>query len=188
MKDTSEYTLFARSNIEFSKLTEQNKQNELNTLWKFYASDIHGTIPLPSIMDGLIYFFNWYRIEGTDKFNSPDTSTKELVQLIRNREKKLYEHFGYSVPPFDEDLFNLLGYMSMDFEQFEKSLTFFELNIEYYPQSANVYDSIADYFLSQKDLDNALINVTKAFEISGNERYKNRIENIKAQKKEADNE
>jgi predicted alpha/beta superfamily hydrolase len=188
MKDTSEYTLFARSNIEFSKLTEQNKQNELNTLWKFYASDIHGTIPLPSIMDGLIYFFNWYPIEGTDKFNSPDTSTKELVQLIRNREKKLYEHFGYSVPPFDEDLFNMLGYMSMDFEQFEKSLTFFELNIEYYPQSANVYDSIADYFLSQKDLDNALINVTKAFEISGNELYKNRIENIKAQKKEADKE
>ena len=73
MQDTSEYTLFARSNIEFSRLTEQNKQSELNTLWKFYESDIHGTIPLPSIMDGLIYFFNWYPIEGTDKFNSPDT-------------------------------------------------------------------------------------------------------------------
>ena len=78
--------------------------------------------------------------------------------------------------------------MSMDMEQFEKSLAFFELNIEYYPESANVYDSIADYFLSQKDLDNALINVTKAFEISGNELYKNRIEDIKAQKKEADKE
>ena len=179
MDDTSGFTIFARSNIEFHEIADKNKQNGLKTYWKFYKSDIHGTIPLPSIMDGLISVFDWYPIEGTDKFNNPETPTKELVKLIRDREKKISKQFGYTVAPFEEDLFNMLGYMNMDMGQLEKSLTFFKLNIEYYPKSANVYDSIADYYISQKDFEKALKNVERAFEISGKKMYQERINMVK---------
>ena len=60
--DTSEYTLFARSNIEFSRLAEKS---DLRSFWKFYPNDLHASIPLPSIMDGLISIFSWYQMENT---------------------------------------------------------------------------------------------------------------------------
>ncbi len=136
MQDSSEYTLFARSNIEFSNSVNENIQNGLNYQWKFYEQDIHGTISLPSILDGLVFLFNWYPIAYTDKFNSPETPTDELVQIIRNREKKLKDHFGYFVPPFDEELLIMLGYMNLDWGNTQKSLAFFKLALEYYPNSA----------------------------------------------------
>ena len=87
MQDTTDYTLFPRSNIAFSKMVEQRIDNGLSFEWKFYPKDIHGTIPLPSIMDGLISIFEWYQMENTDKINSFDTSKEELYRIIKHREK-----------------------------------------------------------------------------------------------------
>lgn len=184
MEDTSEYTLFARSNIGFYNLVKSQKTNGLKIKWKYYKDDLHGTIPLPSILDGLKHFFEWYIIEKPELFNSPDTPTEELVKLIRKREDKLKKHFGYFVAPFDQDLFNMLGYMNLEMEQPKKSLTFFNLNIEYNPESANAYDSLADYYMSQNDFDNALKNMKIALDISGDSKYKKRIEEIITKKNE----
>ena len=74
MGDSSDFTLFARSNMAFSDIVEQNDKNGLAFEWRFYPRDLHGTIPFPSIMDGLIFVFQWYQMEHTDKFNSPITS------------------------------------------------------------------------------------------------------------------
>ena len=56
---------------------------------------------------------------------------------------------------------------------------YFELAIKYYPNSANVYASMADYYEKNKDYKNALHFVTKAFKISGEENYKQRIKGLK---------
>lgn len=179
MQDTSDYTIFARSNIAFSNVVRQNAKNGLSFNWKFYSRDLHGTIPFPSIMDGLISLFEWYQWENTDKFNSPDTPKEELLSIIKYREKKLKDHFGYSVSPYPEEILNMSGYMNMDMQQPEKAKMYFELAIEYYPESANAYDSMAEYYETQNDNDNALKFVTKAYEISGNDYFKNRIEKFK---------
>ena len=176
MGDSSEYTLFARSNIEFSKIAENS---DLNFQWKYYERDLHGSVSLPSILDGLIYLFDWYPIEHTDMFNSPETPKDELVQLIRKREQKLKEHFGYFVPPFEEELLSMLGFMNMEWGETEKSLAFFQLTVEYFPRSANAYDSLADYYESQNDFVNALKSVTRAYELSGEDSYKNRMKKLK---------
>ena len=176
MEDDTDFTIFARSNIEFSEII---KESELTTFWKFYPRELHGTIPLPSIMDGLISLFEWYQMENTSLFNSPETSKDALYKVIHNRENKLRSHFGYSVPPYPEDLLNMSGYMYMDMEQLDKSKMFFELAITYYPESANSYDSMADYYEAQGDKTNALKYVTKAFEISGDDYHKERMEQLK---------
>ena len=121
MKDTSDFTLFARSNITFSSMVKQNKNNGLAFKWKFCPNDVHGTISFPSIMDGLIFDFEWFQMEHTDKFNSPDTSKEELSTIIKNRANKLKNYFGYAVPPYPQDLLNVLGHMSLDMGQLEKS-------------------------------------------------------------------
>ena len=182
MQDTTDFTLFARSNIAFSNLIKQYTKNGLSFDWKFYSRDLHGTIPLPSIMDGLIIVFEWYQMENTDKINSFDTPKEELLSIIKYREKKLNDHFGYSEPPYPEDLLNMSGYMNMDMHQPEKAKMYFELAIEYYPQSANAYDSMADYFEAQNDYINALKFVNKAYELSGSNYHKKRIERLKEKK------
>lgn len=180
MQDTSDFTLFARSNITFSNIVKQNANNGLFFEWKFYSKDIHGTITLPSIMDGLISVFEWYQMENTHKINSFGTPKEEIFNIIKYRAKKLNTHFGYSIPPYPEELLNMSGYMNMDMQQPEKAKMYFEQAIEYYPNSPNSYDSMADYFESQKDIPNAIKNVSKAYDLSGNKSYKQRLEKLQA--------
>ena len=180
MKDTTEFTLFARSIIELSKIAEAHKENGLNFYWKFYPNDLHGTIPLPSIMDGLLQIFTWFQMEDINKFNDPETPKEVLYEIIKRREAKLKSHFGYAVAPYPNFLFNMSGYMSMDMGKPEKALMYFQLNTEYFPNDANAYDSLADYYEAQKDTENALKNVTKAYELSGSDYHKKRIDELKA--------
>lgn len=179
MQDTTEFTIFPRSNIAFSNIVKENNKNGLAFDWKFYPNDLHGTIPFPSIMDGLIAVFDWYQMENTDKINSFDTPKDEVFEIIKFREKKLKDHFGYSEPPYPEDLLNMSGYMNMDMGQMEKAKMYFEFCIQYYPNSANSYDSMADYYERNNDYDNALKFVTKAYAISQDDYYKERIETLK---------
>lgn len=175
MDDTSEFSLFARTIVEFSNVAETQKQSELNFSWKVYPEDLHGTVPLPSIRDGLVYLFKWYQFNQPQKYNNPKTSVKEIESLLSNQEKIYLENFGYDVPPMIEELFNAYGYMNLQMGYPEKSLLFFKKAMQYYPSSASVYDSIADYYEAQDDISNALLNVTKAFEISGSDYHKERI-------------
>ena len=182
MLDSSDFTLFARSNILFSNLVKENKSNGLSFHWQFYEADLHGTIPLPSIMDGLHAVFEWYQMEQTEKFNNFETPAAELEQLVKYRAKKLQNHFGYQVAPYPEELLNVLGYMSLEMELMDKTQLFFELGMEYYPKSANAYDSMADYYEAQEEYKKALKFVKKAYEISPDERYKKRIANLQSKK------
>jgi hypothetical protein len=179
MQDDSDFTVFARSNINFSNLIKQNPDNGLSFDWKFYPKDLHGTISYPSIMDGLISVFEWYQMENTAKFNSLETSKEELSTIINYRANKLQSHFGYAVPPYPEDLLNILGDMSIDMGQLEKSKMFFDFAIAFYPNSSIGYSSMANYYSAQENNSKALHFATKAYELSGSEQDKKRMEELK---------
>jgi len=66
--------------------------------------------------------------------------------------------------------------MNMQMGQPKKALMFFEMNIKYNPKEATSYESMADYYQSQNDKENALKYLNKAYEISGDDYYKERIE------------
>ncbi len=176
MDDSSEFTLFARSIIEFSNYTKSQKQNGLNFSWKVYNEDLHGTVPLPSIRDGLIFLFEWYQFKSPQKYNNPETSIEELVSLLKVQEQIYTEHFGVPTAPMIDEMLNGYGYMNMQMGQPEKAFMFFEMNIKYNSTSANAYDSMAEYFESQNDKENALKYLNKAYELSGDDYYKERIE------------
>ena len=182
MDDKSDYTLFGRSNLEFTEIAKANKNNGLKTEWKFYKNDFHGTISFPSIRDGLISFFKWYEIRDTDKFNNPETSTKDLLKIIKDQEERYLKHFGYFTPPFDEELLIMSGYMFLDMEQVDRSLAFFKLAIKYYPGSANTFDALADYYSRQKHYKKALENVTKAYQISKSEFHLKRMKEFESKR------
>ena len=178
MEDTSDYTLFARSIIQLTNLVKNNNDSGLEYDWKFYPKDIHGTVPLPSILDGLKSLFQWYEMEHMDKFNFPETSKEKLLEIINYRTDKLQSHFGYSVPPYPEDLFNGLGYMYTQMGQKEKAKMFFELGVKYYPGSANTYDSMAEFYEAENDFKLALKFAKKAYSINQSNYYKERVESL----------
>lgn len=182
-KDTTDFTLFARANINFREALEKNKPESLKTYWEFFENDLHGTVQLPSIHHGLIRLFNWYQMENTDRINSFDTSLEELQQIIQHRADKLEKHFGYPTPPYPEDLLNMSGYMNMDMQQFDKAKMYFELAVKYYPKSANTYDSLAEFYEHETNYKKAYELVSKAYELSGSEYHRGRMETLLAKLK-----
>lgn len=176
MDDTSEFTLFARSIIEFSNYARSQKQSGLNFSWKVYHEDLHATVPLPSIRDGLIFLFKWYQFKSPQKYNNPATPIEELLALLKEQEQIYTEHFGVPTAPMIDEMLSGYGYMNMQMGQAEKAFMFFEMNIKYNPTSANAYASMAEYYESQNDKENALKYLNKAYEISADDYYKERIE------------
>jgi predicted alpha/beta superfamily hydrolase len=59
--------------------------------------------------------------------------------------KKLSEKFGYSIP-VPENLINQIGYQFLFDGKPEEAIAAFKANVERYPASANVYDSLAEAY------------------------------------------
>lgn len=59
--------------------------------------------------------------------------------------KKLSERFGYSIP-VPENLINQMGYELLFENKPEEAIAVFKANVERYPGSANVYDSLAEAY------------------------------------------
>lgn len=69
--------------------------------------------------------------------------------------------------------FNRKGYEFLREKQFTDAIEVFKINVALYPNSDNVYDSLADGYLRSGDSLNALINYKKVLELnSGNKRAK----------------
>ncbi len=174
MSDTSEFSLPARSILEFSQLAKS--QDQLNFSSKVYHEDLHGTVPLPTIRDGLIFLFEWYQFKSPQKYNNPETPIEELVTLLKEQEQIYTEHFGVPTAPMIDEMLNGYGYMNMQMGQPKKAFMFFELNIKHNPKNAAAYESMANYYESENDKVNTLKYLNKAFELSAKDYYKERIE------------
>lgn len=178
-EDNSDFTLFSRSILLCKDYLEQVSDTNFHFYWKFYPNDLHGTIPYPSLREGMVNLFHWYQMEDTYKINSFDTSTEELRRIIEHRDQKLQKHFGYAVPPYPEELLTISGYMNMDMAMMDRARMYFEFAMKYYPESANTYDSMADYYETLKDYKQAIFYVNKAFEIKQDDYYLERLESLK---------
>ena len=176
-EDQSDYTLFARSILDFGEALGQG-DSKLNITEEFFPEDLHGTVAIPSIRSGLMEVFVWFQMEETYKFNSFDTPVADLKALVEYRAEKLKENFGYEVSPYPEDLFNGLGYMNLQMDQPDKAKMYLEMAVKYFPHSANTYDSLSDYYIAIQQPKQALELVKKAAEIDDSSYYQNKIQEL----------
>jgi dienelactone hydrolase len=65
-------------------------------------------------------------------------------------------------PPPPEAVVNVLGYQRLQEGETAAAIELFELNVELYPDSANVYDSLADAYLAADRPEIALLTARKA--------------------------
>jgi len=57
--------------------------------------------------------------------------------------QKLSQKFGYTIP-VPENVINLIGYQLLFAGKADEAIATFKVNVERYPASANVYDSLAE--------------------------------------------
>lgn len=68
------------------------------------------------------------------------------------------------IPP--ENILNRLGYMALEQSNYEEAIRIFKLNVETFPLSANVYDSLGEALLKAGDSTNAVINYEKSLKLN----------------------
>jgi predicted alpha/beta superfamily hydrolase len=179
-KDNSKETDHIRAILELQTALESNQQNGLKYRGKYYAEDTHGSAPLITTYDALRFIFDFYPM----KFSFKDfmDSTSALAGKYQNHYASLTQKMGYPIKP-DEWEINYFGYEALKSKYYKRAEGFFKLNVDYYPESHNVYDSYGDYFIAIGDKANAIIQLKKALAIKENEGSRKKLTELEMAKK-----
>jgi hypothetical protein len=86
-------------------------------------------------------------------------------------------HMGYRVPP-PEELVNHLGYHYLEGKSPGRAYPLFALNIKNYPNSANAYDSMGDYYSDQHDKAKAIEYYKKSLKLQNNPATQKKLEAV----------
>jgi predicted alpha/beta superfamily hydrolase len=105
------------------------------------ADEDHGSVVLRSHYFGLRKVYEDWQAPRDPQSGAFSGGLKGLDAHY----KKLSERFGYSVPT-PENLVNQLGYQLLGQNQPDEAIAVFKANVERYPASANVYDSLAEAY------------------------------------------
>jgi predicted alpha/beta superfamily hydrolase len=148
--------LLRMSQLSFNR--ELKTKNVINTRFELFEEENHLTVPYRSLYAGLFYIFSDYYIFNNPKF-------VEEISFIQDHYKKMSELYGMRfIPP--EGLIEMLGkYFLQDMNEYTKSLEFFMLNTESYPESCKAYENLAKAYKALGDIDNALLNFKKSLEL-----------------------
>lgn len=177
------FTVHIKSIIQFVNSLDTKKDNELLFEWKYYDEYDHGSVPLIAEYDALRFLFSWYKLKEVNDFYSENStlSAQGIVNLINSHYANVSVKFGYEVIP-PEKFINSIGTGFMYNDMSDKAYKLLNLNIKNYPKSANVYESMGDYYLFQSDTLNAIKEFRKALEIGENKSLKEKLEKLKVEK------
>jgi uncharacterized membrane protein len=87
-----------------------------------------------------------------------DTATKQYHEL-----KAIAAPAAYN---FDESELNALGYQLLGARKIKEAIRVLQLNVEAYPQSANVYDSLGEAYMDDGDKPQAIANYQKSLQLN----------------------
>jgi hypothetical protein len=97
----------------------------------------HGTTPYFTVFSGLKFIFNEWQL--------PAEMLQADLDAIDGHYMKVSLKYGIKVVT-PELVINALGYRYLQAEDYEKAIATFKKNVERYPGSANVYDSLGEAY------------------------------------------
>ncbi|HVF90432.1 MAG TPA: alpha/beta hydrolase-fold protein [Blastocatellia bacterium] len=145
---------------KFRELLSKSAPKGLDWEVQKMEDEDHGSVVLRSHYFGLRKVFADWQI-------ARDPQTGAVVGGLRAAEehyKRLSRKLGYEVR-VPEALVNQLGYQLMNEGKMEEAIAAFKSNVERYPASANVYDSLAEAYEKSGRLDLAKPNYEKAYNL-----------------------
>lgn len=101
-----------------------------------------------------------------DQYDSPGTRFLQAVLEKGGEEaSRIFPEFRKTYPEkFNEAAVNRAGYQLMSVRRFKEAVAVLKLNVDAYPESANVYDSLAEAYLNNGDKALAITYYKKALE------------------------
>ncbi len=171
---------------EFQRLLTSKKPKGL--VWESarYPDEDHGSTVLRAHYAGLrTVFADWHveRDEATGlQGGGPAGVEKHFHELS--------ERYGYTIP-VPEALMNGLGYQLMAKKRLKEAIAAFRKNVENYPGSANVYDSLGEGLEAASEYPEAAQNFQKAIQLGTVTRdpavaqFKKHLERVTAEAKAA---
>lgn len=179
-QDTSGSTDLIRSNLEFIKLLNRDKKNQLHYSYKFYENDDHPSVRLIGEYDALRFIFSFYKLKIYDsELKNPNF---KVDSALTEHYIKVSENMGYVVKPGESQV-NSLGYQLLGKKQFNQAETLFKLNIVNYPSSGNSYDSLGDLYLETGDKTKAIAAFKKALTLQAIPETKVKLDKLLQEKK-----
>lgn len=184
LKDTTINTVLYRSVKQFINILKTKNTSGLRWSSKFYPHEVHETIPVNGQYDALKFLFDNNQFKTNLLQINPEKYIGEasnIDTLLITHFKKVSQRLGYTVLP-PQDLVNGLGYSCMSLKKWDKAELFFKMNIDNYPQDANCFDSMGDFYEATGNVERAKENFTKALLLGNNADTKRKLENLKEKK------
>jgi predicted alpha/beta superfamily hydrolase len=159
--------------LQFNSIVESYNKSGLQYKYQYYSNDDHGSVPLISEYDALRFIFDGYKANRAMVSENP--------VLIKEHFKKFSARVGSEfLPP--EPIINDLGYQFMQTD-IDKAIGFFQVNIDLYPKSYNVYDSMGEAWMNKGDFKKAIDYYEKSLALNPkNEGAKDNIKKMKEKK------
>lgn len=139
----------------FKDLLRKSAPNGFEYEMNHWTDEDHGSILMRTYLAGIRKTYSGWRI---------DAAVQSLMTL-RSHYSKLSKRFGYEVKP-PENIVNQFGYALFRAEKVDEAVEAFEENVKLYPDSANVYDSLAEALEKKGAKSKALANYEKAYKMA----------------------
>ncbi|MEO8434946.1 MAG: alpha/beta hydrolase-fold protein [Pyrinomonadaceae bacterium] len=126
---------------QFKQLLTKNQVKGFAWEAQEMPDEDHGTVVLRSHYFGLRKVYDGWQIPRDPNMGTVVGGLKAADEHY----KKLSDKFHFPIP-VPEALVNQIGYQHLFGDQNEEAIAVFKLNVERYPDSANVYDSLAEAY------------------------------------------
>ncbi len=170
--DTSR-NLHFESILQFNSIMEAYNTSGLHYRYKYYGDDDHGSAPLITEYDALRFIFDGYKVNYAKLSQNP--------ALVKEHFKKFSTKVGTDfLPP--ESVINSLGYQALQNDT-TRAIEFFQMNIDLFPNSFNVYDSMGEAWMAKGDYKKAIGYYEKSLTLNPkNQNGKDKIKIMKEKK------
>ncbi|QQL48262.1 alpha/beta hydrolase [Mucilaginibacter ginkgonis] len=165
-KDTSAATGHIRAILNLKDIFQKEAiNNKLKFAYHYYANDSHGSIPFITEYDALRFIFRDYAIPQslTKTFFDKNIPSGPIIAKVEAHYNEISKNMGYKFSP-PEDVMNDFG-LNLISANPKLAYTFLQYNINAYPNSYNVYDSMGDYYNAVHDKSKAIELYQKALSL-----------------------
>lgn len=169
---------------EFSSLIQEKSEKAISFHYVQMPDENHGSIPYISVFNGLRFIYS--------DFMLPKEIFAQGLEAIDDYYVQVSEKYNFEVQT-GENTINILGYNYLNADKTEKAIEVFIENIDRFPSSSNVYDSLGEAYEKNDQLRLAKDNYQKAYTLglAQNHRatsiYKSNLDRVSEKEKHESN-
>jgi len=141
---------------KYSSIMQEKAGESVEFKYVKMPEENHATTPYLTVFSGLKFIFSGWSL--------PPGMMQGDLDAIDDHYKKVSDKYGIETAT-PELVINALGYRSLQAEDYESAITVFKQNVERYPGSANVYDSLGEAYENNGEAELAAKNYAKAVEL-----------------------